>query len=39
MTPPLSMNPQRRADIHFVLGLLAAVALLVAFILSIHAAS
>jgi hypothetical protein len=33
------MTPQRRADLQFVLGLLAAVALLVAFILSIHAAS
>lgn len=39
MNPPFAMTPQRRADVQFVLGLLAAVALLVTFILSIHAAS
>jgi len=39
MNPLSTMTPQRRADLHFVLGLVAAVALLVVFILSLHAAS
>lgn len=35
--PEPLLNRQRRADFHFVLGLLLAVALIVALILSIHA--
>jgi hypothetical protein len=39
LSAPVPVNSQRRADLRFALGLLAAVALLTAFILCIHAGS